>query len=192
MKIQIKHRITNAIIVEGDYESRKDCLEKNQGVNLQGANLQDAVLQGAVLQGVILQGANLRGVNLQGANLQGAVLQGVNLQGAVLQGANLQGAVLQCAVLQGANLRGVNLQGAVLQGAEEYAQSHDFFAEIVKRQSIKIFTTSEWKCIAVISIHRICWDTIKKQFGETAMSVFKKLSKAGFDEWEKYYKGFCK
>ena len=142
MKIQIKHRITNAIIVEGDYESRKDCLEKNQGVNLQGANL--------------------------------------------------QGAVLQCAVLQGANLRGVNLQGAVLQGAEEYAQSHDFFAEIVKRQSIKIFTTSEWKCIAVISIHRICWDTIKKQFGETAMSVFKKLSKAGFDEWEKYYKGFCK
>ena len=23
---------------------------------------------------------------------------------------------------------------------------------------------------------------------KTAMSVFKKLSKAGFDEWEKYYK----
>ena len=34
----------------------------------------------------------------------------------------------------------------------------------------------------------LCWGTIKKQFGKTAMSVFKKLSKAGFDEFENYYR----
>ena len=105
-----------------------------------------------------------------------------------LDGANLDGANLNGANLYRANLDGANLNGANLNGAKEYANSHDMFSEIVKRQSVKLFVGAEWKCIAVISIHRICWDTIKKQFGKTAMRVFKKLSKAGFSEWEIFYR----
>ena len=122
-----------------------------------------------------------------GANLGGADLRGANLVGADLSGADLSGAYLRGADLSGADLSGANLRGADLSGAKEYKNSHDIFSEIVKRQSVKIFTTSEWKCIAVISIHRICWDTIRKQFGKVAKSVFRKLAKAGFDEWQKHY-----
>ena len=157
MKIQIKHRITSAVIVKGEYESIKECLEKNRGTYLQGADLRGADLRGADLQGAYLRGAYLRGADLQGADLQGTYLRGADLR-----------------------------------GAKKYLNSHAVFSEIVKRQSIKVFTTSEWKCIAVISLHQICWDTIKKQFGKTAMSVFKKLAKAGFGEWETHYKGVMK
>ena len=36
MKIQIKHRFTGSIIVEGDYKDIKECLEKNRGADLGG------------------------------------------------------------------------------------------------------------------------------------------------------------
>ena len=52
MKIEIKNRYTNAIILCGEYESVKDCLEKNRG---------------AYLEGAYLRGANLGGANLGGA-----------------------------------------------------------------------------------------------------------------------------
>lgn len=42
MKIEIKNRLNDQIILCGEYESIKDCLEKNRG-----ANLQDAYLRGA-------------------------------------------------------------------------------------------------------------------------------------------------
>ena len=63
MKIEIKNRLNDQIILCGEYESIKDCLEKNRG-----ANLQDAYLQGA----------NLRGANLRDAYLQDAYLRGAN------------------------------------------------------------------------------------------------------------------
>ena len=47
MKIEIKNRYTNAIILHGEYESIKDCLKKNRGANLEGAYLGDANLEGA-------------------------------------------------------------------------------------------------------------------------------------------------
>ena len=43
--------------------------------------------------------------------------------------------------------------------------------------------------IGQITIHRLCWDSIKKRYGNTAMRVFKKLGKVGFAEWEEKYKG---
>jgi hypothetical protein len=178
MKVEIKHRTTGAIIVSGDYASVKDCLEKNRGADLRGA-----YLGGADLGDAYLGGADLRGADLGGADLRGAYLRGAYLWDAYLGGADLRGADLR-----GAYLRGAYLWDADLRGVKEYLQSHDFFSEIVKRQPVKVFTTTEWKCVAVISIHRICWDTIKKQFGKTAMSVFEKLAKAGFNEWAEYYK----
>ena len=91
-----------------------------------------------------------------------------------------------------ANLDGANLDGANLDGAKGYSESHAILTEIVKRQSVSLFVGAEWKCIAVISIHRICWPTIRKQFGKTAMRVFKKLADKGYDEWAKKYEEVMK
>ena len=47
MKIKIKDRYTEKIILCGEYESIKNCIEKNRGANLEGANLRGANLRGA-------------------------------------------------------------------------------------------------------------------------------------------------
>lgn len=60
MHIQIKHRYTEAILHEGDYNSILDALSA-----------------------AIKSGADLRGANLSGANLGGAKLSGANLTGAI-------------------------------------------------------------------------------------------------------------
>ena len=72
MKIEIKNCYTDAIILCGEYESIKDCLEKNRGANLDGAYLGGANLDGAYLEGANLGGAYLRGAYLGGAYLEGA------------------------------------------------------------------------------------------------------------------------
>jgi len=132
MKIEIKNRWTDEIILCGEYESIKDCLEKNRDANLRGANL------------------------------------------------------------GGANLWDANLRDAYLEGAKNYFNSHDFFAEIVRQQSIKTFSDKEWSMIGQVWIHRLCWDSIKKRFGKKFMPIFKKLSKEGFKEFEeKYQKVLC-
>jgi len=79
---------SSKIILCGEYESIKDCLQKNRDKSFQGAYLQGADLQGAYLQGADLQGADLQGADLQGAYLRGAYLRGAYLQGADLQGAD--------------------------------------------------------------------------------------------------------
>ena len=183
MNIKIRNKWSNKVIISGKYESIKDCLERNRGAHLQGANLQGADLWGAHLQGANLQGAYLRGANLQGANLQGAHLQGAYLRGADLWGANLRGADLW-----GAHLQGANLQGAHLQGAKNYYMSHDFVIEIIRRQDIKFFTPKEWQIIGQIVVHRLCWETIKKEYAKKIMPIFKKLAKFGFDEYLGKYK----
>jgi len=208
VKIKIKSRFdNNKVLVSGKYENIKECLEKNKGTNLQGANLrgadlwgadlwgadlQDAYLRDANLRGTNLQGANLRDANLRGANLRGADLWGAylrdaNLRDANLRGANLRGAYLWGAYLRGADLQGANLRGAYLQGAKGYLDSHDFFQEVVRQQKIDTFTQKEWSIIGQIIVHRLCWDSIKKRFNKSAMGIFKKLKKVGFNEWEKKY-----
>ena len=87
-----------------------------------------------------------------------------------------------------ADLRGADLRGANLIGAKGYLNSHEIFQEIIRRQKVETFTTKEWAAIAQIIIHTLCWDTIKKRFDKTAMSVFKKLSKTGFSEWVDKFK----
>ena len=44
MKIEIKNRFNGEIILCGEYESIKECLEKNSGADLHGANLYGADL----------------------------------------------------------------------------------------------------------------------------------------------------
>ena len=58
---------SSRVLICGEYESIKDCLEKNRGAYLRDANLGGANLRGANLRGANLEGANLRGANLEGA-----------------------------------------------------------------------------------------------------------------------------
>jgi uncharacterized protein YjbI with pentapeptide repeats len=60
MKIEIKNRWTDKVLLCGKYESIKECLEKNKGADLRGAYLQGAYLRGAYLQGAYLQGAEYK------------------------------------------------------------------------------------------------------------------------------------
>jgi len=217
----------NKIIVCGQYESIKDCLEKNRASDLFGADLSGAYLYRADLSGVDLSGVDLSRADLCGANLSRADLCGADLSGAYLSGADLYradlseaylsradlcgaylsgaylsraylcgadlcGANLSGADLSGANLSGANLSEAYLFGVKNYVNSHDVFAEIIRRCKVENFTTAEWAIIGVINVHRICWDTIKSRYGKKAMPIFKKLTKEGFSEWEKNYKEVLK
>ena len=150
------------ILLCGKYESIKDCLEKNRSANLWSANL---------------EGANLRSANLWGANLRDANLRSANLRDANLRDANLWSA---------------NLEGANLWDAKNYYMSHDFCMEIVRCQPIETFTEKEWAIIGQITIHRICWDKMQEQYGKKAMPIFKKITKAGWNEFENHYKKFLK
>ena len=47
MLIEIRNRWDNKVIICGEHESIKDCLEKNRGANLEGAYLRGAYLRGA-------------------------------------------------------------------------------------------------------------------------------------------------
>jgi len=195
MKVEIKSRFTGAILIQGDYKSVKDCLEQNRHAYLGGADLRGADLVGADLVGAYLRGADLRGADLRGADLGGAYLGGAYLGGAYLGGADLRGADLRGADLRGADIGGAGLVGADLVGADlgcadlrdikGYSESHDMFAEAIRRQKADMFTNTEWAAIGKIVIHRLCWDSIKKRFSEVMPSIFSKLADAGFDEWLK-------
>ena len=147
----------------------------------------EAVNKGAYLRGADLRGADLRGAYLRGADLQGAYLRGADLQGAYLRGAYLRGADLR-----GADLRGADLRGAYLRGAKEYYDSHYFWAEIIRIQKLDTFTDKEWSIIGKIITHQPCWDTIKEQYNKKILPIFKKLAKAGFEEYLKHYEEVLK
>jgi len=82
MNIEIRNKWNDEIILCGEYESIKDCLEKNIGANLRSANLIGANLSSANLSSAYLSDANLRGANLSSANLSSANLSSANLWGA--------------------------------------------------------------------------------------------------------------
>ena len=72
MQIEIKHRFSSLkILVCGEYESIKECLEKSAALkkNLSGAYLSGADLSGADLSGAYLSGADLSGAYLRGEKL---------------------------------------------------------------------------------------------------------------------------
>jgi hypothetical protein len=41
--------------------------------------------------------------------------------------------------------------------------------------------------IGILTIHRICWESIAKRFGDAIIPLFKKVAKCGFDEYLKKY-----
>ena len=59
MKIEIKNRFTDRIIIVGEYASIKEAVEQNKNENLSGAYLSGANLSGADLSWANLSGADL-------------------------------------------------------------------------------------------------------------------------------------
>jgi len=132
MKIEIKTRYSGEIILCGEYESIKECLNKNRGADLRGADL-----RGADLRGANLRGANLLNADLQGADLRGADLRDADLRGADLRGANLRDADLWDADLLGADLRGAYYNGEKLE--KEPIQITGFkYSVLITKEQIKI------------------------------------------------------
>ena len=113
MKVVIKNRFTDEVIVEGN--SYKECFSKCE--NLRGAYLRGADLRGAYLSDANLSDAYLSDANLSDANLSDANLRGAYLRGAYLRGANLSDTYLSDADLSDTYLSGANLRGAYLIGA---------------------------------------------------------------------------
>jgi uncharacterized protein YjbI with pentapeptide repeats len=117
MKIEIKARITGAVLFTHEAEGNTLRLTLEKAVSLK-AYLGGAYLGGAYLGGADLGGAYQRGADLGGADLGGAYLRGADLGGADLRGADLGGADLRGAYLRGAYLGGADLGGAYLGGAD--------------------------------------------------------------------------
>lgn len=88
MKIEIKNKHNGNIILCGEYESVKDCLERNQTANLSFANLSSANLRSANLRSADLSSADLSFADLSSADLSSA-----NLSFADLRSANLSSAI---------------------------------------------------------------------------------------------------
>ena len=78
MKIQIKNRYTDKIIIEGEYKDIKECVEQNKA-NLRRADLRKADLSEADLYGSNLYEANLRGADLREAYLCEAYLYEIKI-----------------------------------------------------------------------------------------------------------------
>jgi hypothetical protein len=175
MKITIRHRYTKEVLYETEeVETLRQAVEK---ANLEGADL---------------FGADLSGADLSGADLSRAYLSGAYLFGADLSGADLSRANLSRAYLSRAYLSRANLSGADLSGAKGYQDSHDIFLELVRREKIDTITEEEWGIVGLLSIHRPCWDTIKKRFGEKIMPIFKRLADNGFSEYADHYEKVLK
>jgi len=113
---------------------------------------------------------------LQRANLQGANLRGVDLQGAYLRGANLRGADLQ----------GADLQGAYLNVKSPPLMSHDFIAEILKRETENI---NMLKWIGLILLMREwCWDDFKEKASGRALLWAKNILCKKWPEFKEQFK----
>ena len=158
MKIEIKCRWTQKVIIKGNYKNIRECLEGNRGADLSGA----------YLRGADLSDADLRGADLSDADLSGADLRGADLSGAYLSDADLRGADLS------------DIKG--------YFNSHDIAAEIVRRQDIEVFTKSEWSVIGQIMVHRPCWNEIKDKFSKVIPHILKILAERGFSEYLENWK----
>ena len=73
---------SSKILLCGEYESIRECLEKNRNIYLKGARLVGADLEDARLEGARLVGADLVGADLEDARLVGADLEDARLVGA--------------------------------------------------------------------------------------------------------------
>jgi len=161
--MEIKNRFDGKIIVCGEYDSIKECLEKNKTANLSGANLYGANLYRANLYRADLYGADLSLADLSGADLSLADLSGANLYRADLSRANLYRANLYgekineipiqiCGLRWWINITKKHIQiGCEVHKAEEWFKFKDSRIKLMDEDALdwwkenKKFIKSAWK-----------------------------------------------
>ncbi len=187
MEIEIKHMITNEIIISGEYESIKDCLQKNRNIDLSYVDLSDANLCY-----VDLHCANLSYANLRGADLSCANLSYVNFCGANLSWVDFCFADLRYVNFCGAELHGTNLSCASLLGAEYRGEKLN--KEPVQLLGLKYFVMITKEQIKIgCEEHRVGeWEKFEdsqiiKMYGESSLVWWKKHKKIIMD-MSKLYK----
>lgn len=157
MKIEIKHRLDSSkIILCGEYDSFKECLEKNVKEDLSSADLSSADLRGANLRGANLRDADLRDADLSGANLRGAYLKGAYLRGEKLTKEPLMLTGLKYFVL--ITVEKIHI-GCEVHKAEEWANFKD---ETISKLDSGAFEW--WKAYkpAIMALHAEHCKTFKK------------------------------
>jgi len=97
VEIKITRWDNQKVIVCGEYESVKDCLEKNKEKSFYHANLSSADLSFSYLRSANLRSADLSSANLSFADLRSANLSSANLSFADLRSADLSFADLRSA-----------------------------------------------------------------------------------------------
>ena len=147
MRVEIKNRYDGKVILYGEYQSIKECLEKNRRADLCGADLYGANLSGANLCRANLSETNLRGANLSETNLYGANLCKANLCRANLCRADLSKAELCRANLSGANLCRANYNGEKLDKEPIQIAGLKYYILITKEYikiECELHKVSEW------------------------------------------------
>ena len=170
MKIEIKNRYTGKIILCGEYENVKDCLDKNSSADLRSANLSSADLSFA----------NLRYVNLSSADLSSADISFADIRSANLSSANLRYANLRCSDLSFADLRSANISYANL----SYAKFDKRYIQVACIGSRKGMTTY---CFEDDIVWCGCWKGSLEKFEKRVKDTHKNNKK-----FLKEYLGFIK
>jgi len=188
-----RHKLAYADLSDVDLSGINLFRANLSGANLFQANMRAVSLVYADLSDVDLSYADLFDTDLFRSNLSDTDLSAVNLSNSDLSYSNLIGANLFGADLTGVNLLGAtlyftNLDDTKLTGIKGYSEIYEIFLELCRRQPTKTFTSKEWMIIGQLSLHRPCWDQIKRRYGKTALSIARKLAKAGWDEYYKKYK----
>ena len=96
----------------------------------------------------------------------------------------VEAAVKQGAYLGDANLSCAYLNGAYLSGIKSYAQSHDIFAQLVRDNLTKFSVAEQAIAFRIVGL-RLCWQSIRKEYGKKIVPVFRKLDKLGWGEYLK-------
>lgn len=164
-----------------------DTVKDLKGKDLRGADLRRKDLRGADLTDCDMRGCNMTVCSLTGADLRGCNLSGCNLTGCDLSGADLRGCNMRDCKLTYCKLTGCNLRGANLENITGYADSHEVFFELVRRQGVSAFSNAEWAMIGQVAVLRLCWETIESRFGKVALHILQVLADAGFDEYLRKY-----
>jgi hypothetical protein len=110
--MEIKHKITGAVLYSGEAQSSKKLLEQavKEKADLRFADFRDAYLSDANLEGADLISAYLRFANLSDANLRGADLISASLIGAKIDFQIQEGLLLQIADIVTANPNCLNME----------------------------------------------------------------------------------
>ena len=78
-------------------------------------------------------------------------------------------------------------RGADLTDIKNYSESHDVFIQLIKNKSVK-FSKKQKEIASMIFAFRLCWKSIKKEYGKDMTKIFKILADLGWgeylDKWE--------